>query len=455
MAGIQLGNPAAFEFIGGLWKGERPPLQRARVLRSTNFRGDGLLDFTDVAELEVESRHFDERQLHTGDIVIERSGGGPKQPVGRAALFIAPDNQTYFTSNFTTALRVKDRSRLDPRFVALFLHALYLNGATETLQRATTGIRNLDWREFLRLEIPEIPVDDQARIAEIIGRVRTAYRIEDDLIATGRELKRAAMRELFTRGLRGEPQKESEIGPVPESWTVTTFRDVREWLQYGTSNRCSPERGTYPVLRIPNIGSGRVNTADLKYCDLPEEEAEKYRLLDGDLLFIRTNGVLERLGSCAVYKGQPNHALFASYLIRARLKSFVDPQFVAYFFGSDRGTELVASRATPAADGKYNLNTGTIDSLPLPVPANRGEQRAVVAMLDAIDRKIELHQHKRALLDELFVTVLHKLVGGEIRVADLDLSALDGPDDTSEQDHDKEQRTEHEPKSSGQGAPVA
>jgi hypothetical protein len=53
------------------------------------------------------------------------------------------------------------------------------------------------------------------------------------------------------------------------------------------------------------------------------------------------------------------------------------------------------------------------------------EQREIVAILDAIDRKIDLHRKKRAVLNELFEALLHKLMTGEIRVADLDLSALD------------------------------
>jgi type I restriction enzyme S subunit len=53
-----------------------------------------------------------------------------------------------------------------------------------------------------------------------------------------------------------------------------------------------------------------------------------------------------------------------------------------------------------------------------------GEQREIVVILDAIDRKIELHRKKRAVFDELFKALLHKLLTGEIRVGNLDLSAL-------------------------------
>ena len=231
------------------------------------------------------------------------------------------------------------------------------------------------------------------------------------------------MQTLFTRGLRGEAQKETEIGPVPESWKIASFGSVRGKLQYGTSLRCTYDASGRPVLRIPNIEPQHINSEDLKYCTLTSNDAAKYQLEENDLIFIRTNGVLDRLGSCAVYTGHPANALFASYLIRACLKlDRVNPHFVAFFFGSEIGTSIVAGRATPASDGKFNLNTATIDSLPLPLPPTLGEQSGIVAILDAIDCKIDLHRRKRAVLDDLFKALLHKLMTGEIRVRDLNLS---------------------------------
>lgn len=283
-------------------------------------------------------------------------------------------------------------------------------------------------RHFSILKEREIsyPEDEneQRSLGRVLRHTELSMKQQDSAIESTLSLKNAAMRELFTRGLRGEAQQDSEIGTIPESWNLAYFKEAREWLQYGTSIHCTAEKHRYPVLRIPNIEPGRVNPEKLKYCDLKPEEAERYLLQKGDLLFIRTNGVLDRLGSCAVYDSSPQDALFASYLIRARLKKGINPHFVAYFYGSQLGTELVAGRATPAADGKYNLNTGTIDSLPLPLPATEEEQRDIVEILEAIDRKIDLHKRKRAALEELFHTLLHKLMTGEIDVNDLDLSAL-------------------------------
>ena len=96
MKSVPLHDTTHFELIPGLWKGEHEPLNSAKVLRGTNFAGDGLLDFDDVVQLEVEERHFESRRLQPGDIIVERSGGGPKQPVGRVALFDPPDSSAYF-----------------------------------------------------------------------------------------------------------------------------------------------------------------------------------------------------------------------------------------------------------------------------------------------------------------------------------------------------------------------
>ena len=209
MKQVSLNDKSHFQLVTGLWKGERAPLKLAKVLRATNFGGDGLLDFDEVVELDVEERHFAERQLKQGDIVVERSGGGPKQPVGRVALFVPPDERSYFSSNFTTTLRIRDRSLFDPDYVSLYLQGLYLEGATETLQRATTGIRNLDWNEYLKFEIPLIPLALQTNLARLIGGVRKTYRTERELLNVLVELKRTTMNELFTRGLRSETRRRS------------------------------------------------------------------------------------------------------------------------------------------------------------------------------------------------------------------------------------------------------
>ena len=71
------------------------------------------------------------------------------------------------------------------------------------------------------------------------------------------------------------------------------------------------------------------------------------------------------------------------------------------------------------------LNKKNLLPLNVPVPSSTGEQDEIVAVLDAIDGKIDLHRRKRAVLEELFRALLHKLMTREIRVGELSLAGLE------------------------------
>ena len=145
----------------------------------------------------------------------------------------------------------------------------------------------------------------------------------------------------FTRGLRGEPTKETALGPLPESWSVADFADVREWLQYGTSVHCTLEERRYPVLRIPNIEPGRVNPAEMKYADLLENSAARYLLSQVTCSLSAPMACLSASAPARCTRRSWPERCSASYLIRSRLKPVVDPRYVAYFYGSPGGTALV------------------------------------------------------------------------------------------------------------------
>jgi type I restriction enzyme S subunit len=97
----------------------------------------------------------------------------------------------------------------------------------------------------------------------------------------------------------------------------------------------------------------------------------------------------------------------------------VDNAFLEYFLQTQ---QREMDRRAPKGTQK-NINIQFLNPWPVPVPP-LDEQHEIVAILDAIDRKIDLHKRKRAVLGDLFKALLHKLMTGEIRVADLDLSAL-------------------------------
>ena len=151
------------EFISGLWTGKKPPYVSVGVIRNTNFHKSGSLDFSDIAQLDVEVKQFSNRQLKFGDIILEKSGGGPKQPVGRVCVFEKKDG-LYSLSNFTSAIRIKNPKELDYRYLHHYLKHLYIEGETEKIQTHSTGIRNLQLSLYKELLVPLPPISTQQKI---------------------------------------------------------------------------------------------------------------------------------------------------------------------------------------------------------------------------------------------------------------------------------------------------
>lgn len=151
-------------FQDGLWKGDKGEMLLTKVLRNTNFKlNTGRLDFEDIAEIEVEAGQLESRLLIYGDILLEKSGGSPTQPVGRVRLFDYSGEEQYSFSNFCSRIRVTD-DEYDPCYLWLMLNEFYILGGTIPLQN---GVRllNLKMTEYKKIRIPKPPLAIQKQIA--------------------------------------------------------------------------------------------------------------------------------------------------------------------------------------------------------------------------------------------------------------------------------------------------
>ena len=151
--------------INGLWTGKKPPFINIAVIRNTNFSKDCRLKMDDIAMIDVEVKQYASRKLQRGDIIIEKSGGSDKQPVGRPVLFDISDGE-YSFSNFTTTLRVNDRETILPEYLHKFLYKFYLSGNTAAMQSKTTGLRNLDFNAYRAIKVPVPSIEEQQRIVD-------------------------------------------------------------------------------------------------------------------------------------------------------------------------------------------------------------------------------------------------------------------------------------------------
>jgi len=415
---ISLLDESAFATGGGLWIGKKGPFVSATVIRNTNFTASGHVDYSDVAVLQVEEKQLARRRLIPRDIIIERSGGGPSQPVGRVVFFDRHDG-VFSHSNFTSRLRVLDTDRFEPRFVFYFLLYFHDSGQTDDLQRRTTGIRNLDWRAYREAAgVPLFDLDEQRQIVALLSAMQRAVERHDWLIALTAELKKALMHKLFTEGPNVEPLKRTEIGLIPASWTLKYVADLGTCVT-----------GTTPSTKIDDYYSNPaycfVSPADLgktKYIATSEKQVSKAGLTVARVL-PRDSVLCVCIGSTIGKTGMTWHKeSCTNQQINAIIADApTNPHFVYYLltYWSNHWKSHATFGPVPI------LSKGAFEKVRIPFTRDRNAQDRIAEILSAADVKIEHHLRHRESLAMLFRTLLQQLMTAQIRVHDLDLSALE------------------------------
>ena len=415
---VRLSNQELFNFENGIWKGKKEPFEECAVVRNTNFTSDGYLDLSDVAVLPIEQRHLDKKQLKWGDIVIERSGGGPNQPVGRVVFFDLKDGKFCF-SNFTSRLRVIDRNTANPFFIFFYLLYFHDSGQTRQLQQRTTGIRNLKFEDYKAATIPLPPLPEQRAIAHILHTIQEAKFTRQREIELERERKAALMDFLFSHGTKGEPRKQTEIGEMPESWEVVRLGDYCYKPDYGYTESANDSPVGPKFLRITDIQNDVVNWQKVPYCICSQETKEKYLLKTGDIVIARIGATT---GKAYIIDDCPE-AIFASYLIRLRTKDDLLPVFLAQYFRSNNYWRQIDKSKGGRLKGGVNIPI--LSHLILPLPP-LSEQREIANIFRAIDDKTAALEREVKLIDELFHAMLEELMTGQRSAVPLIDTEMDG-----------------------------
>ncbi|MDA8120171.1 MAG: restriction endonuclease subunit S, partial [Gammaproteobacteria bacterium] len=276
-----------------------------------------------------------------------------------------------------------------------------------TLESRATGstFASVNKATLVDLDIPLPEMPEQVAIGAVLRRITEKIEQENVLITTAQDIKRVSMRELFTRGLRGEPQKETEIGPVPESWDVVSLSEAAV-LERGRFLHRPRNDPRFYCGKVPFIQTGDVVRAAghiREYSQtLNEQGVAISRVFSAGTILITIaanigfSGILEMDAACP------------DSLVAISPSDELNNRFLHYYLQTQQSRmDSEAPKGT-----QKNINIQFLSPWPVPIPT-LNEQRDIVAILDAIDRKIDLHRKKRVTLEELFKTLLHKLMTGE------------------------------------------
>jgi type I restriction enzyme S subunit len=401
-----------------------------KLLRSTDI-SSGSIDWTTVPFCETPPPETSKYQLHSGDIVITRTGAG----VGNSFLI-----QRIPVSVFASYLiRFRPDANVNPKYVHYFLKSPAYWSAISS-NSAGIAQPNVNAKKLASIEVPLAPRKSQdAIVAEIekqftrldaavaaLKRVQAnlkRYRASvlkaacgGRLVPTEAELARregrsyepssALLERIFAErkvqlhlNLNGTLQSPVPRGAhTPDGWLWVSLGDVLHEIQAGRSFKCDerpPSKNELGLVKVSAVTWGDFDELESKTCTDSSKFEREFLIRKGDLLFSRAN-TIELVGACVIVGDFNLRLMLSDKILRLKVASSVPKQWVLHWLRSRFGRSEIERLSTGNQNSMRNIGQDRIKSIRIALPPLSETERIIAelerrfSVVDGIQAQIDL-----------------------------------------------------------------
>ncbi|WP_394132730.1 restriction endonuclease subunit S [Marinobacter nauticus] len=442
--------------IGGDW-GKAPDhqekdYQTVACIRGSEFRNWTKESGRTAVLRKVKVSSLDKRSLFPGDILLEISGGGPEQPVGRTVLI----NQVVLDqfdipvigTNFLRLLRPS--AALDQRFLNKYLEFFYNSGEVIKYQGGSNNLRNLKFKEYSQISVPVPPLAEQKviadtldtllaqventkarleRIPQILKRFRQsvlAAAVSGRLTEEWRKVSNCSLvdetladiafdRAQETKGKTKTPQAhlKQEESPIPDSWKWVSLDSLAKKIVDGTHHTPTYIDSGVPFISVKDIKGGKVSFDNTKFISEEEhsELSKRCPVEEGDLLITKSGTI----GRTALVRTSLPFSIFVSVALIKPASSKVNVRYVDLALQKWINEIDVSSRIVGSAIKNLHLRDMKVLAIPF---APIEEQTEIVRRVDQLfahaDRIEQQVNKALARVNNLTQSILAKAFRGEL-----------------------------------------
>ena len=341
------------EIITGEWGTEITENSQniVSVIRTTNFLNNGKIDIQnkELIKREIDKKKIEQKQLKRGDIIIEKSGGSPNQPVGRVVFFDLNINEVFLCNNFTSILRVKED--INSKYIFYFLRNNYKKNKVVKYQNKTTGIINLKLQNYLNescIFLPELKI--QNKIVNILDNLENIIEKNQNYLTHLGVLTKSLFTKIF-----GDIEKKFEYHKL------SNICDVRD----GTHD--SPEYITtdkrFPLITSKNLKGDKIDFSEVNF--ISEADFNKINVRSkvdiGDILM----PMIGTIGNPIIVKINKKFSIKNLALIKFKNSQIINT-FLKFLLLSDY-FNLIISQKNKGGTQKF-LSLSDIRNFLIPVP---------------------------------------------------------------------------------------
>ena len=444
--------------LGGDWGKpadyDDPEFETVYCIRGTEISHWAKTNGSTAVERKIKATSLEKRKLQEGDILVEISGGGPDQPVGRTVVIEKKVLNKFKTDNIicTNFLRMfRPTKFINPKFLNFYLQMFYSSGYINEYQSGSNNLRNLKFKEFLTIDVPFAPIDEQNAIVselekyfEIVSQIQARLDAIPKLIEKFRQsvLNDAVSGKLTEewRTYNGQAEiiealsitskERAEVfgskykkpislkiqpkNKLPDSWTWVSIDSACKKITDGTHH--SPEsfvEGEYKYITSKNVRNGYMDLSNITYVD-EKTHKEIYSRCDveiNDVLLVKDGA---NTGLCCVNTLNEEFSLLSSVGV-LKTSSFLNPYYLQFYFWSPIARKYILNTMGGTAIKRLTLTK--IKSLPLTLPP-KDEQDEIVRQINElfantnqIEKSVAI---AKARVDNLTQSILHQAFTGQL-----------------------------------------
>jgi len=391
--------------ISGEWGAEAIIGEGYKVLRTTNFTNLGKINFGNIVERKIEKKKVEKKHLKQGDIIIEKSGGSPNQPVGRVVYFDLNTNERFLCNNFTTILRPKN-DLVYSKYLFYQLFFLYKRGRTLRYQNKTTGIINLKLDNYLdeKIEVPSF--SDQLYIANLLSKAEDLISQRKESIALLDEFLKSTFLEMF-----GDPVRNRK------GWKNNTLNTVINGIDSGWSpvclNKPRNNESEWAILKLSAVTHRNFNPLENKLLDQSISIKKGIVPQSGDLLFSRKN-TYQLVGAAAFVFEDHQRLLLPDTIFRINYKKDkIDGLYLWFLLNDLTFRNVIQSLASGASGSMPNISKEKLNKLKIPIPTIE-LQTQFAEIVEKIEALKAQYQSSLQELENLYGSLSQRAFRGEL-----------------------------------------
>ncbi|MCB1776153.1 MAG: restriction endonuclease subunit S [Candidatus Competibacteraceae bacterium] len=305
-----------------------------------------------------------------------------------------------------------------PLNTEFLLHAV-LSLKDEIIKKGSGAtVKGITQEELYKLEIALPPLNDQIRIAHLLGKVEGLIAQRKQHLQQLDDLLKSVFLEMFGDPVRNE--RGWDIHPLG------SIGDVQGGLQV-TTKRNDYEMDA-PYLRVANVYRDRLNLSEIKRIGVTPAELNRVRLKTGDLLIVEGHGNPEEVGRSAVWDGSIENCVHQNHLIRVRVDlSQMTPLYASFFINSPGGRQQMF-RSGKTTSGLNTISSKNVKETMVAVPP-LGFQNEFGAIVEKVEALKSRYQQSLTDLESLYGALSQQAFKGE-----LDLSRVPMPDTQAQEE---------------------